>query len=76
MMKIPQPNDDDDESACETRIINVQNRRVKPGLIRANTEQRSSVTNTVARPSSAPPMNHSPTSKPSVWAWLKKLFRG
>lgn len=74
-MAIRQP-DDDDDSACETRIINVHNRRVKPGSIRANTEQRTSVTNAVAHQSTLPRLNDPSPSKPEGW-WtrLKKLFR-
>jgi hypothetical protein len=49
-MAIHPPDDDDDNSsASETRIINIQNRRIKPGAIRANTERRASAKNTVDR---------------------------
>lgn len=73
-MSIRQP-DDDEDSAAETRIINVQTRRMKPGSIRANTEQRPSVTNAVAPQSASSRLNPSSPSKLGVWAWLKKRFR-
>lgn len=75
-MAIHQSDDDDDDFVSETRIINVQNRRVKPGVIRANTEeQRSPVKNTVNRQSTSPRLNPTLPDKPRIWAWLQKLFR-
>lgn len=68
----PSPNLQDDEnedSASGTRIINVQSQKRRP----SGTQRREAI-HAVAK-KVTPPLNHPSLGKSGWWTWLKKLFR-